>query len=98
MGKDGSTQIETTVSGNNATFIMPDQDVTVKEVTFRTVNTYTVKFSSSDNTFGTVSAKHNGADFNSGTTVTEGDEVTFTAKPKDGYPLSDWTVNGVSAS
>lgn len=97
VGADGKS-VDTTVSGNTATFIMPDQDVTVKEVTFRTVNTYTVKFSSSDNTFGTVSAKHNGADFNSGTTVTEGDEVTFTAKPKDGYALSDWTVNGVSAS
>lgn len=98
VGENGSTPIETTVSGNTATFTMPDQDVTVTNVTFRTANTYTVKFSSSDNTFGTVSAKHNGADFNSGTTVTEGDEVTFTAKPKDGYALSDWTVNGVSAS
>lgn len=98
VGENGSTPIETTVSGNTATFTMPDQDVTVTNVTFRTANTYTVKFSSSDNTFGTVSAKHNGADFNSGTTVTEGDEVTFTAKPKSGYALSDWTVNGVSAS
>lgn len=98
VGENGSTPIETTVSGNTATFTMPDQDVTVTKVTFRTANTYTVKFSSSDNTFGTVSAKHNGADFNSGTTVTEGDEVTFTAKPKSGYALSDWTVNGVSAS
>lgn len=97
VGADGKS-VDTTVSGNTATFTMPDQDVTVTNVTFRTANTYTVKFSSSDNTFGTVSAKHNGADFNSGTTVTEGDEVTFTAKPKSGYALSDWTVNGVSAS
>lgn len=98
VGKDGSTQIETTVSGNNATFKMPDQDVTVKEVTFRPANKYTVTFRSSDNNFGTVSAKHNDADFNSGTTVTEGDEVTFTATTKDGYALSDWTVtvNGTS--
>ena len=98
VGENGSTPIETTVSGNTATFTMPDQDVTVTNVTFRTANTYTVKFSSSDNTFGTVSAKHNGADFNSGTTVTEGDEVTFTAKPKSGYALSGWTVkvNGES--
>lgn len=98
VGENGSTPIETTVSGNTATFTMPDQDVTVTNVTFRTANTYTVKFSSSDNTFGTVSAKHNGADFNSGTTVTEGDEVTFTAKPANGYALSDWTVtaNGTS--
>lgn len=98
VGENGSTPIETTVSGNTATFTMPDQDVTVTNVTFRTANTYTVKFSSSDNTFGTVSAKHNGADFNSGTTVTEGDEVTFTAKPANGYALSGWTVkvNGES--
>lgn len=98
VGENGSTPIETTVSGNTATFTMPNQDVTVTNVTFRTANTYTVKFSSSDNTFGTVSAKHNGADFNSGTTVTEGDEVTFTAKPANGYALSGWTVkvNGES--
>lgn len=96
-GADNSP-VTTTVSGNTATFIMPDQDVTVKEVTFRTAETYTVTFRSSDDKFGTVSAKHNDADFNSGTTVTEGDEVTFTATTKDGYALSDWTVtvNGTS--
>lgn len=98
VGEDGSTPIETTVSGNTATFAMPNQNVTVTNVTFRTANTYTVKFSSSDDKFGTVSAEYNGTDFTSGTTVTEGGTVTFTAKPKDGYALSDWTVNGVSAS
>ena len=98
VGEDGSTPIETTVSGNTATFAMPNQNVTVTNVTFRTANTYTVTFSSSDDKFGTVSAEYNGTDFTSGTTVTEGDEVTFTANPKDGYALSDWTVNGVSAS
>lgn len=97
VGADNKS-LTTTVSGKTATFIMPDQDVTVKEVTFRTAETYTVNFSSSDDKFGTVSAKHNGADFTSGTTVTEGDEVTFTAKPKDGYALSGWTVNGAPAS
>lgn len=96
-GKD-STPIETTVSGNTATFTMPDQNVTVTNVTFRTANTYTVTFSSSDNTFGTVSAMNGATSITSPATVTEGDEVTFTAKPKDGYALSDWTVNGVSAS
>ena len=97
VGAD-NTPVTTTVSGNTATFTMPDQNVTVTGVTFRTANTYTVTFSSSDDKFGTVSAEYNGTDFTSGTTVTEGDEVTFTAKPKDGYALSDWTVNGVSAS
>lgn len=99
VGKDGSTQIETTVSGNNATFKMPDQDVTVKEVTFRTAKTYTVNYSSSNKTYGTVSAMKGTTPITSSpATVTEGDTVTFTAKPKDGYALSDWTVNGVSAS
>lgn len=98
VGEDGSTPIETTVSGNAATFTMPDQNVTVKDVTFRTANTYTVTFLSSDETFGTVSAKYNGADFTSGTTVTEGDTVTFTATPKDGYALSGWTVNNAPVS
>ena len=98
VGENGSTPIETTVSGNTATFKMPDQDVTVKKVTFRTAETYTVTFSSSDDNSGTVSAKYKEADFTSGKTVTEGDEVTFTAKPKDGYALSDWTVNGTSVS
>nr|WP_302119884.1 hypothetical protein [uncultured Ruminococcus sp.] len=90
-GKD-STPIETTVSGNTATFTMPDQNVTVTGVTFRTANTYTVTFSSNNSEYGTVSAEYNGADFTSDTKVTEGDTVTFTAKPKDGYALSNWTV------
>lgn len=98
VGEDDSTPIETTVSGNTATFKMPAQNVTVKEVTFREAKKYTVTFRSSDETFGTVSAKYNGDDFTSDTKVTEGDEVTFTATSKDGYALSDWTVNGVSAS
>lgn len=98
VGEDDSTLIETTVSGNTATFTMPDQNVTVTNVTFREANKYTVKFSSSDDNFGSVSAKYNGTDFTSDTKVTEGDEVTFTATSKDGYALSDWTVNGVSAS
>lgn len=93
-----NTPVTTTVSGNTATFTMPDQNVTVTGVTFRTANTYTVTFSSNNSEYGTVSAEYNGADFTSDTKVTEGDTVTFNAKPKDGYALSDWTVNGVSAS
>ena len=97
VGADNKS-VTTTVSGNTATFKMPDQDVTVTNVTFREAKTCTVTFSSSDNNFGTVSAKYNGTDFTSGGTVTEGDTVTFTANPKDGYALSGWTVNDVSAS
>lgn len=93
-----NTPVTTTVSGNTATFTMPDQNVTVTGVTFREANKYTVTFSSNNSEYGTVSAEYNGADFTSDTKVTEGDTVTFTATPKDGYALFDWTVNGVSAS
>lgn len=97
VGNDG-TPIETTVSGNNATFVMPNQDVTVRDVTFREAKKYTVKFSSSNDNFGTVSATNGATSIISPATVTEGDEVTFTATTKDGYALSDWTVtvNGTS--
>lgn len=98
VGAD-NTPVKTTVSGNTATFTMPDQDVTVTNVTFRDAKTYTVTFSSSNDTFGTVSATNGATPISSSpATVTEGDEVTFTAKPESGYTLSDWTVtaNGTS--
>lgn len=92
------TPIETTVSGNTATFTMPDQDVTVTNVTFRDVETYTVEFSSINETYGTVSATKGTDSLKSPATVTEGDEVTFTAQPAKGYALSGWTVNNESVS
>lgn len=98
VGADGKS-VDTTVSGNTATFTMPDQDVTVTGVTFREANKYTVTFSSSNDTFGTVSATNGATPISSSpATVTEGDTVTFTAKPESGYTLSDWTVtaNGTS--
>lgn len=98
VGADGKS-VDTTVSGNTATFTMPDQDVTVTGVTFRDAKTYTVTFSSSNDTFGTVSATNGATPISSSpATVTEDDTVTFTAKPESGYTLSDWTVtaNGTS--
>lgn len=98
VGADGKS-VDTTVSGNSATFTMPDQDVTVTNVTFREAKKYTVTFSSSNDTFGTVSATNGATPISSSpATVTEGDTVTFTAKPESGYTLSDWTVtaNGTS--
>lgn len=91
VGNDG-TPIETTVSGNTATFTMPDQNVTVTEVTFREAKKYTVKFSPNDATYGEVTAKYNETDFATGNTVTEGDTVTFTANPNEGYTFTGWTV------
>lgn len=55
-------------------------------------NPVKVTFNSNNSDYGTVSAKHNEAAFTSGETVNVGDEVTFTAKPNNGYALSDWTV------
>ena len=65
----------------------------------RDLKKYTVKFSSSDKTLGTVSATNGTTPLaTSPATVTEGDEVTFTATPNKGYAFESWTVNGVSAS
>lgn len=92
VGEDGSTPIKTTVSGNTATFTMPSQDVIVKNVEFREAKTCTVTFGPSDEKYGDVTAQHNETAFATGKTVTEGDTVTFTANPKSGYALSNWTV------
>lgn len=61
-------------------------------------NPVTVTFGSNNSDYGTVSAKYNGVEFHSGETVNVGDTVKFTAEPKSGYALSDWTVtvNGTS--
>lgn len=61
-------------------------------------NPVKVTFKSNNSDYGTVSAKYNGVEFHSDGTVNVGDEVTFTAKPVDGYALSGWTVNNESVS
>lgn len=85
-------------AGTSKTYTVKVNADTNVYVKFRTANTYKVTFSSSDDKFGTVSATNGTTSLTSPATVTEGDEVTFTAEPKSGYALSDWTVNGVSAS
>ena len=85
-------------AGTNKTYMVTVNADTNVYVKFHTAETYTVTFSSSDETYGTISATNGTTPLTSPATVTEGDTVTFTAKPKDGYALSDWTVNGVSAS
>lgn len=95
---DDHTPVTTTVSDNTATFTMPDQNVTVTGVNFREAKTCKVTFRPSDEKYGEVTAQHNETAFATGNTVTEGDTVTFTAKPNSGYVLSNWTVNGESVS
>lgn len=91
-----TNKIEST--GTNKTYTVKVNADTNVYVKFREAKKYTVTFRSSDETYGTISATNGTAPLNSPATVTEGDEVTFTAKPKDGYALSGWIVNGVSAS
>lgn len=86
-------------AGTNKTYTVTVNADTNVYVKFRTANTYTVTFSSSDDKLGTVSATNGTTPISSSpATVTEGDEVTFTAKPEDGYALSSWTVNGAPVS
>lgn len=85
-------------AGTNKTYTVTVNADTNVYVKFHTAETYTVTFSSSDETYGTISATNGTTPLTSPATVTEDDTVTFTAKPKDGYALSGWIVNGVSAS
>ena len=83
-------------AGTNKTYTVTVNADTNVYVKFHTAETYTVTFNSSDETYGTVSATNGTTPLTSPATVTEGDTVTFNAKPKDGYALSDWMVNGIS--
>lgn len=84
-------------AGTKKTYTVKVNADTNVYVKFHEAKKYTVKFSSNNNDYGTVSAKRNGTtSLNFDTKVTEGDTVTFTAAPKDGYALSGWTVNGTS--
>lgn len=91
-----TNKIEST--GTNKTYTVKVNADTNVYVKFREAKKYTVTFRSSDETYGTISATNGTAPLNSPATVTEGDEVTFTAAPKDGYALSGWTVNNASVS
>lgn len=86
-------------AGTSKTYTVKVNADTNVYVKFREAKKCKVTFNSNDPTFGTVSATNGTTSISSSpATVTEGDEVTFTAKPEDGYALSGWTVNGVSAS
>lgn len=85
-------------AGTNKTYTVTVNADTNVYVKFHTAETYTVTFNSSDETYGTVSATNGTTPLTSPAAVTEGDTVTFTAKPKDGYALSGWTVNDASVS
>lgn len=79
--------IATTVSGNIATFIMPDQDVTVTNVTFRKAKECKVTIANNI-TNGSVKANDNSSEI----TVTEGTPVTLVATPNDSYSFISWSI------
>lgn len=55
----------------------------------------TVKFSSNNSDYGTVSAKYNGVEFHSGETVNVGDTVTIKATPSgSNYIFKSWSITG----
>lgn len=85
-------------AGTNKTYTVTVNADTNVYVKFHTAETYTVTFSSSDETYGTISATNGTTPLTSPATVTEGDTVTFTATSKDGYALSGWTVNDALVS
>lgn len=91
-----TNKIET--AGTNKTYTVKVNADTNVYVKFREAKKYTVTFRSSDETYGTISATNGTTPLNSPATVTEGDEVTFTATSKDGYALSGWTVNDALVS
>ena len=91
-----TNKIET--AGTNKTYTVTVNADTNVYVKFREAKKYTVTFRSSDETYGTISATNGTTSLNSPATVTEGDEVTFTATSKDGYALSGWTVNDALVS
>lgn len=79
--------IATTVSGNIATFIMPDQDVTVTNVTFRKAKECKVTIANNI-TNGSVKANDNSSEI----TVTEGTSVKLVADPASSYSFSSWSI------
>lgn len=79
--------IATTVSGNIATFIMPDQDVTVTNVTFRKAKECKVTIANNI-TNGSVKANDNSSEI----TVSEGTPVTLVATPNDSYSFISWSI------
>lgn len=79
--------IATTVSGNIATFIMPDQDVTVTNVTFRKAKECKVTIANNI-TNGSVKANDNSSEI----TVTEGTPITLVATPNDSYSFISWSI------
>lgn len=88
------TQSET-VTGASFKAVSGEEAFNV-EMVHTVSNPVTVTFGSDNN--GTVSATKGTDSLNSPAIVNVGDTVTFTAEPKSGYALSDWTVtvNGTS--
>ncbi len=82
-----SQTLTITVDGKTATYT-----IEVKEAV--PVDKYVVTFSVVDNKGGTLSAKANDVDINSGDQVDKGSDLVFTAAPDTGYEIKQWKYNG----
>lgn len=86
VGADNKS-VTATVSGNTATFTMPDQDVTVTNVTFRKAKECKVTIANNI-TNGSVTANNSSSEI----TVTEGNSVKLVATPNDSYSFISWAI------
>lgn len=82
--KAGGGTVQAQASGDNYTFQMPADNVSIV-VTLRDLATITVTTSASPSDKGSVTPA-------SGTTYTENDTITFTATPLAGKTFDHWTV------
>ena len=82
--------LDFTVNGNTATFIMPGRAVTIGAVFVATAPAEYNIFISGGITYGNIVADK--------TSAAEGETVTLTITPEDNYELDELTVTGLSAS
>ena len=96
----GGTIIAGGVAGTPTVTVKITADTTVS-VSFiekdKPLTAYKVNFSA-DTTKGSLTATVDGTPISSEASVISGKDVTFTAKPKDGYMLTSWKVNDATVS
>ena len=85
------------VNGTNNSYSFPVTKAAEVKVSFESDSTplpqYTVTFSV-DGGHGTLTAKVDGTEINSGDTVEQGKTIVFTATANDGYRVKGWTLDG----
>lgn len=83
--KSGDATVAVTKDGNNGSFTMPEENVTVS-AEFQKIP-YTISFAAMSN--GTVTASKNGQPVAEQNPANAGDSITLTANPDDGFALKN---------